>query len=67
MSNWFKYNGRRKIIREDRRYLEARARRFLKSYLLTEWLEKNQYYEVVAGAADVVGPKCLIQTWMTPR
>jgi hypothetical protein len=52
VSNWFKYNGRRKIIREDRKYLEARARRLLKSYLLAEWLEKNQYYEVVAGAAD---------------
>lgn len=57
MSNWFKYNGRRKIIREDRRYLEARARRFLKSYLLTEWLKKNQYYEVVAGAADACRPE----------
>jgi hypothetical protein len=57
VSNWFKYNGRRKIIREDRRYLEARARRFLKSYLLTEWSEKNQYYEVVAGAADACRPE----------
>jgi hypothetical protein len=56
VSNWFKYNGRRKI-REDRRYLEARARRFLKSYLLTAWLEKNQYYEVVAGAADACRPE----------
>ena len=57
MSNWFKYNGRRKIIREDRRYLKARARRLLKSYLLAEWLEKNQYYEVVAGAADACRPE----------
>ena len=57
MSNWFKYNGRRKIIREDRKYLEARARRLLKSYLLAEWLEKNQYYEVVAGAADACRPE----------
>ena len=24
----------------------------MKSYLLAEWSEKNQYYEVVAGAAD---------------
>jgi hypothetical protein len=54
---WFKYNGRRKIIREDRKYLEARARRLLKSYLLAEWLEKNQYYEVVAGAADACRPE----------
>jgi hypothetical protein len=57
VSNWFKYNGRRKIIREDRKYLEARARRLLKSYLLAEWLEKNQYYEVVAGAADACRPE----------
>ena len=57
MSNWFKYNGRRKIIRQDRKYLEARARRLLKSYLLAEWLEKNQYYEVVAGAADGCRPE----------
>ena len=57
MSNWFKYNGRRKIIRQDRKYLEARARRLLKSYLLAEWLEKNQYYEVVAGAADACRPE----------
>ena len=57
MSNWFKYNSQRKIIREDRKYLEARARRLLKSYLLAEWLEKNQYYEVVAGAADACRPE----------
>ena len=57
MSNWFKYNGRRKIIREDRKYLEARARRLLKCYLLAEWLEKDQYYEVVAGAADACRPE----------
>ena len=57
MSNWFKYNGRRKIIREDRKYLEARARRLLKSYLLAEWSDKNQYYEVVAGAADACRPE----------
>ena len=57
MSNWFKYNGRRKIIREDCKYLEARARRLLKSYLLAEWSEKNQYYEVVAGAADACRPE----------
>jgi hypothetical protein len=55
--NWFKYKGRRKIIREDRKYLEARARRLLKSYLLAEWLEKDQYYEVVAGAADACRPE----------
>jgi hypothetical protein len=57
VSNWFKYNVPRKIIREDRKYLEARARRLLKSYLLAEWLEKNQYYEVVAGAADACRPE----------
>jgi hypothetical protein len=57
VSNWFKYNNRRKIIREDRKYLEARARRLLKSYLSVEWSEKNQYYEVVAGAADACRPE----------
>jgi hypothetical protein len=57
VSNWSKHNSQRKIIREDRKYLEAKARRLLKSYLSAEWSEKNQYYEVVAGAADACRPK----------
>ena len=67
MSNWFKYSGRRKIIREDRKYLEATARRLLKSYLLAEWLEKTNTMKWSQEQPTLVGPKCLIQTWMMPR
>jgi hypothetical protein len=48
---WFKPNRRREQIREDRKYLEPRARRLLKSYLSADEPRKRQYYEVVAGAA----------------
>ena len=50
------------MIREDRKHLEARARRLLKGYLSADELKKRRYYEVVAGAAagcqpDVTDPK----------
>jgi len=52
---WFKPNRRREI-REDRKHLEARARRLLKSYLSADAPRKQRYYEVVAGAAAACQP-----------
>ena len=43
-------------IREERKYLEARARRLLKNYLSADGRGKQQYYEVVAGAATACQP-----------
>ena len=62
MFSWFKPDRRREKIREDRKHLEARARRLLKGYLSADELKKRRYYEVVAGAAagcqpDVTDPK----------
>ena len=54
--SWFKPDGQREKIREDRKYLEARARRLLKSYLSTDGPRKQQYYEVIAGAAAACQP-----------
>ena len=51
MFGWSRINRQRKrIVREDRRYLEARVRRFLSDYLSATDLQKSRYYEVVAGA-----------------
>jgi hypothetical protein len=60
--SWFKPDRQREEIREDRKRLEARARRLLKNYLSANELRKQQYYEVLAGAAaacqpDVSDPK----------
>jgi hypothetical protein len=62
MFSWFKPNKQRAMIREDRKHLEARARRLLKGYLSADELKKRRYYEVVPGAAagcqpDVTDPK----------
>ena len=54
--SWFKSYSRRKQIRDDRKYLAARARRLLKSYLSADELQKEQCYEVVAGAAAACQP-----------
>ena len=43
-------------IREDRKYLEARARRLLKGYLSADAPRKQRYYEVIAGAAAACEP-----------
>jgi hypothetical protein len=48
---------RRRIIQEDRKYLEARVRRFLKSYLSADPMQKHQYYEAVAGASAGCQPE----------
>ena len=53
--SWFKPNRRREI-REDRRHLEARSRRLLKSYLSADAPRKQRYYEVIAGAAAACHP-----------
>ncbi len=44
-------NSPNRKIRDDRRYLETRARRLLQSYLTSSELHKQQYYQVIAGAA----------------
>ena len=51
MFTWFGLDNRRRKIREDRKYLEARAQRFLKSYLEAEGATKHRYYEAVEGAS----------------
>jgi hypothetical protein len=54
MFNWF--NSDRQTIRQDRRYLEARARRLLQSYLTSSDEQKQRYYQVIAGAAAACQP-----------
>ena len=56
MLSWFRSITQRKQIREDRKYLEARVRRFLKSYLAADPSKKHGFYEVVAGAAAACQP-----------
>jgi hypothetical protein len=54
--SWFKLGRQRKKLREDRKHLEARARRLLKNYLSADVSQKQQYYEVVAGAVAACQP-----------
>ena len=42
--------------KEDRKYLEARARRLLKGYLSADTVRKQRYYEVISGAAAACEP-----------
>ena len=56
MFSWFKPNKQRAMIREDRKHLEARARRLLKGYLSADAPRKQRYYEVIAGAAAACQP-----------
>ena len=56
MFSWFKPNRQREKIPEDRKYLEARARRLLKGYLSADAPRKQRYYEVIAGAATACEP-----------
>ena len=44
------------MIREDRKHLEARARRLLKGYLSADGPRKQRYYDVIAGAAAACQP-----------
>ncbi|MGY3354814.1 hypothetical protein ACVWZK_001477 [Bradyrhizobium sp. GM0.4] len=54
MFSWFGSEHRK--IRDDRRYLKARARRLLQSYLTSSELQKQRYYQVIAGAAAACQP-----------
>ena len=56
MCNWFATGGRRKAIREDRKYIVGRAQRFLLSYLASDNMQKQQYYHLVAGAVAACQP-----------
>jgi 3-phosphoglycerate kinase len=47
----------RRVIREDRKFLEARVRRFLSDYLSATDVRKNQFYEVVVGASAGCHPE----------
>jgi hypothetical protein len=48
---WLRPNSQRKQVRQDRKFLEARSRRLLKSYLAADGPRKQRYYEAIAGAA----------------
>ena len=50
MIGWFGSIVRRKQIRADRK-VEKRVRHFLERYLAADAASKNQFYQVVAGAA----------------
>jgi hypothetical protein len=53
MFHWSKVDRqRRKIIADDRRFLESRVRSFLSGYLAASDAEKELYYEAVAGASS---------------
>ena len=56
MFGWFKSEGRerRKKVRQDRKHLEERARRFLKSYLDADETRKPQFYRAV----EDISKKC---------
>ena len=56
MFGWFKSEGRerRKKVRQDRKHLEARARRFLKSYLEADEVRKPEFYRAV----EDISKKC---------
>jgi hypothetical protein len=48
---WLRPNSQRKQVRQDRKFLETRSRRLLKSYLAADGPRKQRYYEAIAGAA----------------
>jgi hypothetical protein len=52
----FEPGGLREKVDEDRKRLEARARRLLENYLSADGSRKRQYYEVIAGAAAACQP-----------
>src|SRR5216684_7321645 len=55
---WFKseQRERRRKIRLDRKHLEARSRRFLKSYLNADETRKPQFYRAVEEASKQCQP-----------
>jgi hypothetical protein len=56
MFGWFKSERRerRKKVRRDRKHLEERAQRFLKSYLRADEVRKPQFYRAV----EDISKKC---------
>ena len=56
MFDWFKSERRvrRKKVRQDRKQLEVRARRFLKSYLEADEVRKPEFYRAV----EDISKKC---------
>jgi hypothetical protein len=54
--DWIKTDPRRKAIREDRRYVVGRTRRFLRSYLSADGPHKQRFYEAVEGASAACRP-----------
>ena len=58
MFGWFKseQRGRRTKVKLDRKHLEARARRFLKSYLKASEPQKPQFYRAVEEASKQCQP-----------
>ena len=56
MFGWFKSErrDREKKVRRDRKHLEERVRRFLKSYLDADQTRKPQYYRAV----EDISKKC---------
>ena len=58
MFGWFKSEKRerRRKIKLDRKHLEARARRFLKSYLNADETRKPQFYRAVEEASKRCQP-----------
>jgi hypothetical protein len=55
---WFKSERRerRRKVRLDRKYLEARSRRFLKTYLTVDETRKPQFYQAVEEASQRCQP-----------
>ena len=58
MFGWFKSGQReqRRKVRLDRKYLEARSRRFLKTYLTVDETRKPRFYRVVEEASQRCQP-----------
>ena len=50
----------RAIIRQDRRYLEARARHFLHRYLSASDMDKDRFLDVVAAVAMACQPENVV-------
>ena len=58
MFGWFKSERRerRKKVRQDRKHLEEKARRFLKSYLDADQTRKPQFYRAVDDISKTCQP-----------
>lgn len=62
MFDWFRFSSRerRKKLRLDRKHIEERARRFLKSYLDAEEMRKPDFYRTVQRISEMCQPAELI-------